>query len=257
MTTPHQGRRPAVTTDDGVELFVDDRGPVDAPALLYVHGGPGQGCWDFMRTQGDRLAAGPLRVVGVDQRGCLRSGDLPTEAISQADLVADYETVRTALGIDRWMVLGHSAGGPTVLEYAAAHPRSVTSVVLDSAVVNGDATSRHRMTGLAALLEERGHPEPAERARELATRADGCIDPDEVGDVMRQLGADYMRQFFHDDDGFTTWAAVMEQCELDESARRRGRSHLPLVADGQRDRTQLLRQLSVPSLRPPQHPDEG
>lgn len=69
MTTPHQGRRPAVTTDDGVELFVDDRGPVDAPALLYVHGGPGQGCWDFMRTQGDRLAAGPSSSTPQPIRG--------------------------------------------------------------------------------------------------------------------------------------------------------------------------------------------
>ncbi len=60
---------------NGTGLFVDDRGDATAPALLFIHGGPGQSCYDFMQIQGDRLAR-RLRIIGVDQRGTLRSDPL-------------------------------------------------------------------------------------------------------------------------------------------------------------------------------------
>jgi pimeloyl-ACP methyl ester carboxylesterase len=47
---------------NGTRLFVDDRGPQHGPTLLYLHGGPGLGCHDFMAAQGDRLARS-MRVV--------------------------------------------------------------------------------------------------------------------------------------------------------------------------------------------------
>jgi proline iminopeptidase len=49
-------------------LYVDRRGAADAPPLLFLHGGPGSGSYDFLSFQGDRLAE-RLQVIGVDQRG--------------------------------------------------------------------------------------------------------------------------------------------------------------------------------------------
>lgn len=232
---------------DGLELFVDDRGPADAPAVLYIHGGPGQGCWDFMYAQGERLAR-ELRVVGVDQRGCLRSDDAPVNELDQATLVGDYEIVRRALGIEQWTILGHSAGGPTALEYATSHPGSVSGVILDSAVVDGEATTRHRMRKVAALFELQGRSDLAGRARHLALRPGRIVDPQESIDLMRQLGTDYMTQFFHDDDGLRAWRAVMGACELEPSLWERGMSHVGLLVDGLRDRTELLAGIERPSL---------
>jgi proline iminopeptidase len=73
---------------NGTRLFVDDRGDAAASPLLFIHGGPGQSCYDFMQLQGDRLAR-RLRIIGVDQRGTLRSDPLPPEpALTAAVLIA-------------------------------------------------------------------------------------------------------------------------------------------------------------------------
>jgi len=60
-------------------LFADIRGRADAPALLFLHGGPGQGCDDFMAVQGDLLSRS-VRLIGIDQRGVDRSAALPAAA---------------------------------------------------------------------------------------------------------------------------------------------------------------------------------
>ena len=57
-------------------LFADTRGDADAPALLFLHGGPGQGCHDFMAIQGHLLGRS-VRLIGIDQRGVDRSAPLP------------------------------------------------------------------------------------------------------------------------------------------------------------------------------------
>ncbi|MGD0609835.1 MAG: alpha/beta fold hydrolase, partial [Streptosporangiaceae bacterium] len=90
----------------GPGLFADVRGDEASTALLFVHGGPGQGAYPFMAVQGDRLRD-DLRVIGVDQRGVDRSAPLPAGAgVTIAELVEDCEAVRHALGVDRWVVLG-------------------------------------------------------------------------------------------------------------------------------------------------------
>jgi len=40
-------KRQRVMSVNGVGLFVDDRGNMAAPSVLYIHGGPGQSYWDF------------------------------------------------------------------------------------------------------------------------------------------------------------------------------------------------------------------
>ena len=116
---------------DGTRLHVDERGTADAPPLLYLHGGPGQGCFDFMTCQGDRLAK-DLRVIGVDQRGVLFSDPLPDDAsLTEDQLVDDFEALREALGIERWAILGHSFGARLALRYAARYPETVTTAIFD------------------------------------------------------------------------------------------------------------------------------
>lgn len=68
-TQGHPGHRIKIRDK---ELYVDTSGPVDAPAVLYIHGGPGAGSYDFGLFQRDPLSSF-CRLIQFDQRGALRS----------------------------------------------------------------------------------------------------------------------------------------------------------------------------------------
>jgi proline iminopeptidase len=158
------GRHVAV---DGTRLHVDERGAADAPALLYLHGGPGQGCFDFMACQGDRLAK-DLRVIGVDQRGVLFSDPLPDGAsLTEDQLVDDFEALRDALGIERWAILGHSFGGRLGLRYAARHPDAVTTAIFDCPPWDHAYGMPYMLELALPMLTELGKTEAVEEARAL------------------------------------------------------------------------------------------
>ena len=152
---------------DGTRLHVDERGASDAPPLLYLHGGPGQGCFDFMACQGDRLAE-DLRVIGVDQRGVLFSDPLPEGATLTEDaLVDDVEALREALGIERWAVLGHSFGARLALRYAARRPDSVAAVMFDCPPWDHGHGMPYMFELALPMLAELGQTEAVQDARAM------------------------------------------------------------------------------------------
>jgi len=146
-------------------LFADIRGDAGAAALLFLHGGPGQGCHDFMAVQGDLLAAS-VRLIGIDQRGVDRSAPLPVRGddepgVTIADLVGDCEAVRRELGIERWAVLGQSFGGGLALRYAAAYPGAISAVLFENPVWDLAASARAALPRVALMLTERGRQDAA------------------------------------------------------------------------------------------------
>jgi proline iminopeptidase len=172
-------------TDRG--LFVDIRGAEDGTPLLFLHGGPGQGCYEFMAIQGDRLSAA-VRLIGLDQRGVDRSAPLAAgSSLTIADLVDDCEAVREALGISRWTVLGQSFGGMLALRYAATHPGRVRAVIFENPAWDVALTVRGALPGVARTLEAAGDTTAARAAR-LAADSDDPVE--ELWDAyMAALGA--------------------------------------------------------------------
>lgn len=144
----------------GTRLHIDQRGPQDAPPLLYLHGGPGSGSHDFMFFQGDRLSE-RLQLVGVDQRGVQRSDPLDGP-ITEDDLIADFEALRETLGFERWSILGHSYGGRLALRYAVTHPDTVARVVFENPPWDMVLATRTLLDAARPLLRERGDRERAE-----------------------------------------------------------------------------------------------
>jgi proline-specific peptidase len=102
-----------------------------APPLLVLHGGPGMP-HDYL-TDLDLLADSGRTVVYYDQLGCGNS-DHPDDATlwTMGTFVAEVGAVRSALGLERVHLLGHSWGGWLALEYALRRPAGLTSLVLAS-----------------------------------------------------------------------------------------------------------------------------
>ena len=117
-----------IAVDPPHELFVEESGNPDGIPVLVVHGGPGGGCEDYHRRFFD---AERYRIILMDQRGAGRSRPL-AEFVGNTtqNLVDDIETVRTFLGVDRWILFGGSWGATLSLVYAQSHPDRVLGLVL-------------------------------------------------------------------------------------------------------------------------------
>jgi proline iminopeptidase len=96
--------------------------------VLFLHGGPGAGAGAVHRRFFDPAH---WRVIIFDQRGAGRSRPLGgLSANTTPDLVADIESLRKFLDIDRWLLFGGSWGSTLALAYAQAHPGHVIGLVL-------------------------------------------------------------------------------------------------------------------------------
>lgn len=99
--------------------------------LLCVHGGPGSTHHYFQPLE--ELAAAGRQLVFYDQLGCGES-DQPDDPTlwSMKNFVDELRTVREALALERFHLLGTSWGGMLALEYALERPHGLASLVLNS-----------------------------------------------------------------------------------------------------------------------------
>lgn len=112
----------------GHEIYYEQLGRRDGPAVLFLHGGPGGGGDVNARRLFD---ASRWRIVIFDQRGAGRSRPFASLADNTTwHLVEDIERLRRHLGIGRWLVFGGSWGSTLALCYAETHPEPVSALVL-------------------------------------------------------------------------------------------------------------------------------
>ncbi len=114
--------------DDIHTMYYEQSGnPVGVP-VVFLHGGPGAGASASHRQFFDPAF---YRIVIFDQRGAGRStplGELRDNTTPH--IVADIETLRIHLGIERWMVFGGSWGSTLALAYAEHHPARAMALIL-------------------------------------------------------------------------------------------------------------------------------
>ena len=117
-----------VTGADGVLLKVHDRGPVEGPIALLLHGFPQHvGCWDAVLPGLHDLG---LRTLAVDQRG-YRDSSAPDDPAAYAldRLVADVLAVVDASGAADVVLVGHDWGAVVAWALAAQAPERVRALV--------------------------------------------------------------------------------------------------------------------------------
>lgn len=229
-----------------MKLFVAEYGDAGAPPLLFIHGHGGG--YHFLRCQADLLAR-DLRLIAPDQRGVLRSGPLPPGSAVNLDvLLEDFEELRAELGIERWAILGHSAGGNYAVEYAIRHPSAVSAVVFDCPCWDFDANDRYRLPIFARLYDEAGDAERAERCRELAALDRRLTADDKTYELAFGLGDRFQDLSFHDPSRRAEFFRLGDEAGFTDEMWSYGNSHLTTLADLYTSKLDRLADIPQPSL---------
>jgi proline iminopeptidase len=117
-----------LTVDPPHRLYWEQSGNPHGVPVLFLHGGPGAGATPTHRRFFDPTS---YRIVIFDQRGAGRSTPLGAlDGNTTQHLVADIETLRRHLAIDRWVVFGGSWGSTLALAYAETHADRCRALVL-------------------------------------------------------------------------------------------------------------------------------
>ncbi|KXY75049.1 alpha/beta hydrolase [Bacillus wiedmannii] len=148
----------------GKKLYVETHGNPKNKPVLYLHGGPGESCYDFSFHQAERLKDS-LYVMMIDQRGVCRSEEITEdEAFGLHDLIEDCEELRKALQIEKWSVIGHSFGGYVALLYASIYPSSIEKIIFEGPTFDFALTSRALLQKTGKVLKKFGKEKVAEES---------------------------------------------------------------------------------------------
>jgi len=117
---------------NGHNLFVEQHGTSDGPAVVLLHHGMGSvSAW---KAQVPALEAAGYRVVAYDRWGYGRSE--PRSSLSAPyfeEDIADLDKLLVVLDLACPILLGHSDGGTIALYYAARYPQRVKSLIVVAA----------------------------------------------------------------------------------------------------------------------------
>lgn len=118
-------------TNSAHQIYYEQVGNPAAPAIIFLHGGPGSGCNENHRRY---FNPDKYRIILFDQRGCNRS--TPNGAVeknSTHDILDDIELIRKKLNIEKWILFGGSWGATLALLYAEQYPEYISGIILRGA----------------------------------------------------------------------------------------------------------------------------
>ena len=117
-----------LTLPDGMKVNYRTQGAEDAPVIVMAHGATDSlGVWDRLAEE----LQGDYRIVRFDLLGHGLTDGLPSPK--------DYSTVRAGefihdvvetMGLDDFVLVGHSFGGESSLHYAVRRPEKIRALVL-------------------------------------------------------------------------------------------------------------------------------
>ena len=120
-------RERTTTALGDLQLAYQEWGPDDGPVIVALHG---FGVSGHMFDEFGQRAAGRYRLLALDQRGHGDSEWAPDGDYTRESFVADVEVVRERLGLERFILMGHSMGGLNAVEYTFQHPERVSALIL-------------------------------------------------------------------------------------------------------------------------------
>jgi proline iminopeptidase len=136
-------------------MYWEQSGNPSGVPVVFLHGGPGAGSSPAHRRFFDPAF---YRIVIFDQRGAGRStphGELRDNTTPH--LIADMETLRTKLGVERWLVFGGSWGSTLALAYGEAHPDRCLGFVLRGIFLCREQEAEWFLHGMRHVFPEAWH----------------------------------------------------------------------------------------------------
>jgi pimeloyl-ACP methyl ester carboxylesterase len=125
---PLPGERVHAVANGGIRLRVREWGDPAAPPIVLQHGLRGySGTWRKLAAS----LADRWRLIAFDARGRGESDWDPERNYYTDAYLSDLEAVADTLGLDRFVLLGHSMGGTTSYVYAAKHPDRLSALVVE------------------------------------------------------------------------------------------------------------------------------
>lgn len=117
-----------VTLPDGRRLGIDETGPADGPALVFLHSSPGSRRFDPSPAE---TAAAGVRLITLDRPGYGASSPLADYVIPSVPAIAnDLAAGLAELGVNEFALSGWSAGGRFAAALAARYPEQVRSLAV-------------------------------------------------------------------------------------------------------------------------------
>lgn len=114
----------------GKDIYYEIYGAEYSDTLLYLHGGPGASCLDFVNQA--KALGRKMKVIIFDHLGVLRSDEIAEdEDYGMEYQIEMIEEMRKAFDIDQWSILGHSYGGSLAVLYAYTYPDSIHKIILE------------------------------------------------------------------------------------------------------------------------------
>ena len=217
----------------GKKIWYEIYGMEYNDTLLYLHGGPGASCLDFVNQA--KALSEKMKVVIFDQLGVLRSEALAeNESYSMEYQIEMIEEMRKFLGIEKWSILGHSYGGMLAVLYAYIYPNSIHKVILECPSLCFEDSAK----STAEYLSEHINSLDNKLAVELCEKikfTDYQDKTEAVFDLSTLLGyvTDMELRFYLHSISFDEYQMSMDTTDITDEMWSKGERHLMKLLEAQ------------------------
>lgn len=167
----------------GGNIWYKVSGSGNGTPVVLLHGGPGSSSF-YMKPFED--LGNDRQVVRYDQLGGGKSDKITDTTMFTIDhFVAELDSLRSALGVKKWHLVGHSWGTILAVEYYRTHPEHVASLSLCSPALDLAAWAKNARQSLTTLSDS---------AQEAIRKAEATRKYDEPS-YMNALNEFYVKYF--------------------------------------------------------------
>lgn len=217
----------------GKQIWYEIYGAEHSGTLLYLHGGPGASCLDFV-NQAKALSEN-MRVVIFDQLGVLRSEAIAeNECYNMEYQIELVEELRKLLGIEKWSILGHSYGGMLAVLYAHTYLDSIHKIILECPSLCFEDSAKSTAEYLSGHINSLNNKQASALCEKIKS-ADYQNKAEVVWDLSTLLSyvTDMELRFYLHGISFEDYQASMDGSDITDEMWSKGERHLTKLLEEQ------------------------